>query len=53
MTETIQYGAASVEPLSEGGHKAVFKTQFDAREFYCWLKYRNYSPSVVGIAVYF
>lgn len=49
----IQYGAALVEPLSEGVCKAVFNRQCAAHEFYLWLKYRRCTPFMFGETIYF
>lgn len=49
----IQFGAALVEPISEGVCRAVFDTQCAAHEFYLWLKCRHGTPFMFGGTIYF
>jgi len=49
----IQYGAASVGPLSIGVNRAVFTSRFAAHEFCRWLNSRHYTSFMAGRAIYF
>lgn len=49
----LQYGAALVEPISEGVCRAVFDTQCAAHEFYLSLKHRRCTPFMFGGTIYF
>lgn len=49
----IEYGAALIEPISEGVCRAVFDRQCAAHEFYLWLRYRHCTPFMCGGTIYF